>query len=99
MSRPLCFDRMPSRSKPSGGRALIDFDAVYQDRIHPAVRLAGSEPPRRPEATSAGPVLATALVGLSVVPPIVKRVRSRRTMQSVARTMLVVPLGWRRGEG
>ena len=44
--KPLCFVLMPFGRKPDGTGRTIDFDAVYQDIIAPAVEDAGMEPIR-----------------------------------------------------
>src|SRR5712691_2489763 len=44
--RPLCFILMPFGQKPAAGGAIIDFDAVYQELISPAIGEAGLEPLR-----------------------------------------------------
>lgn len=54
MSRPLCFVLMPfgKKSDPSG--STIDFDAVYQKMIKPAIHDAGLEPIRADEEQAGG---------------------------------------------
>ncbi len=56
MNRPLCFVLMPFGKKPaaSAGGAMIDFDAVYQDYIRPAIEDAGLEPIRADEEMTGG---------------------------------------------
>lgn len=44
MSRPLCFVLMPFGKKPNTAGALVNFDAVYQNLIAPAIIEAGREP-------------------------------------------------------
>jgi tetratricopeptide (TPR) repeat protein len=41
--KPLCFVLMPFGRKPEGGGRIIDFDAVYNQVIAPAVLQAGME--------------------------------------------------------
>jgi hypothetical protein len=54
MPTPLCFILMPfNKKKDSTGRE-IDFDAVYEQLIVPAVRAAGMEPLRADEEKSGG---------------------------------------------
>lgn len=43
---PLCFILMPFGQKPAGDGRSVDFDAVYESLIAPAVRDAGMEPLR-----------------------------------------------------
>jgi tetratricopeptide (TPR) repeat protein len=54
MPQPLCFVLMPFGSKPGGGGAIIDFDAVYVDLIKPAIESAGLLPLRADEEQSGG---------------------------------------------
>lgn len=54
MSRPLCFVLMPFGQKPTSGGALVDFDAVYQDLIKPAIEAAELEPLRADEEMTGG---------------------------------------------
>lgn len=54
MSGPLCFVLMPFGKKPDAAGVVIDFDAVYQQVIGPAVRDAGLEPLRADEEVSGG---------------------------------------------
>lgn len=51
---PLCFVLMPfgKKSIPSG--VTVDFDAVYQDLIAPAITAAGMEPLRADEEVGGG---------------------------------------------
>ncbi|PLY02960.1 MAG: DUF4071 domain-containing protein [Desulfuromonas sp.] len=46
MTTPLCFILMPFGRKPAGSGRHVDFDAVYEQIIAPAVREAGMEPLR-----------------------------------------------------
>jgi len=41
---PLCFILMPFGRKPAGDGRVVDFDAVYERLIQPAVIAAGLEP-------------------------------------------------------
>src|SRR5919198_397538 len=54
MTRPLCFVLMPFGQKPSPSGKLIDFDAVYQELIAPAIAEAGLEPLRADEEMAGG---------------------------------------------
>src|SRR5919198_763527 len=54
MTRPLCFVLMPFGQKPSPSGKLIDFDAVYQELIAPAVEAAGMVPIRADEEMTGG---------------------------------------------
>ena len=54
MARPLCFVLMPFGKKPGAGGAMIDFDAVYQDLIRPAVEAASLAPLRADEEQAGG---------------------------------------------
>lgn len=56
MSRrsPLCFVLMPFGRKPGLAGALIDFDAVYDELIAPAIEQAGLEPLRADEEQAGG---------------------------------------------
>ena len=45
-SDPLCFVLIPLGRKPNGPGASIDFDALYDQVIAPAIRAAGLEPIR-----------------------------------------------------
>lgn len=54
MIRPLCFVLMPFGKKPDAGGLMIDFDAVYNDLIAPAVNEAGLEPIRADEEQAGG---------------------------------------------
>jgi tetratricopeptide (TPR) repeat protein len=53
-SEPLCFVLMPFGRKPDATGAIIDFDAVYQQLIAPAIRDAGLEPIRADEEMTGG---------------------------------------------
>lgn len=52
--RPLCFILMPFGQKTDGSGKLIDFDAVYQGFIAPAVDKAGFDPVRADEEMTGG---------------------------------------------
>ena len=54
MTLPLCFVLMPFGTKPDPNGVLIDFDAVYQQLIAPAIRDAQLEPLRADEEMSGG---------------------------------------------
>jgi len=54
MSFPLCFVLMPFGSKTDPNGLAIDFDAVYQQLIIPAIREANLEPLRADEEMSGG---------------------------------------------
>src|SRR6184192_3826546 len=54
MPQPLCFVLMPFSTKPDATGLLIDFDAVYQQLIAPAIRSAQLEPLRADEEMSGG---------------------------------------------
>jgi tetratricopeptide (TPR) repeat protein len=43
---PLCFVVMPFGAKPDGRGGTVDFDAVYDELLAPAIRAAGLEPLR-----------------------------------------------------
>ena len=51
---PLCFVLMPFGKKTIPSGATVDFDAVYQDLIAPAISAAGMEPLRADEEVSGG---------------------------------------------
>jgi|SRR5436190_5312870 len=53
-SGPLCFVLMPFGKKPDGTGLTIDFDAVYQDVIKPAITDAGLDPLRADEEMAGG---------------------------------------------
>lgn len=52
--RPLCFVLMPFGEKPDGKGGVVDFDAVYDQLIQPAVLAAGMEPLRADEEIDGG---------------------------------------------
>ena len=54
MHRPLCFVLMPFGKKPATAGSAIDFDAVYQELIAPAIEAAGLEPLRADEEMTGG---------------------------------------------
>ena len=54
VSRQLCFVLMPFGKKPGMAGSLIDFDAVYQALIKPAIEEAGMEPLRADEEMKGG---------------------------------------------
>jgi hypothetical protein len=54
MSFPLCFVLMPFGTKSDSNGLLIDFDAVYQQLIAPAIRDASLEPLRADEEMTGG---------------------------------------------
>lgn len=54
MTRPLCFVLMPFGKKPHIGGGMVDFDAVYQELIAPAIEAAGLEPLRADEEVTGG---------------------------------------------
>ncbi|MCS6303699.1 MAG: DUF4071 domain-containing protein [Nitrospira sp.] len=51
---PLCFVLMPFGKKPAADGRLVDFDAVYDQLIKPAVVAAGLEPLRADEEMTGG---------------------------------------------
>ncbi len=51
---PLCFILMPFGKKPAGDGRIVDFDAIYQRLIKPAVQAAGLEPLRADEKMVGG---------------------------------------------
>lgn len=51
---PLCFILMPFGKKPAGDGRIVDFDAVYESLIKPAVQAAGLEPLRADEEMVGG---------------------------------------------
>lgn len=51
---PLCFVLMPFGTKPASGGKSIQFDAVYEELIGPAVRLAELDPIRADEEQTGG---------------------------------------------
>lgn len=54
MNNPLCFVLMPFGKKSSALGSLIDFDAIYQDLIYPAIKDSGLEPLRADEEMTGG---------------------------------------------
>jgi tetratricopeptide (TPR) repeat protein len=54
MPNDLCFVLMPFGKKPDVSGTLVDFDAVYQDLIAPAIREAGLDPIRADEEMTGG---------------------------------------------
>ncbi len=54
MPAPLCFILMPFGHKPTSDGRMVDFDAVYQQLIKPAVEAAGLEPLRADEEQVGG---------------------------------------------
>ena len=54
MTQPLCFVLMPFGSKPTASGSLLNFDAVYQEVIAPAIRDAELEPIRADEEVTGG---------------------------------------------
>jgi hypothetical protein len=52
--RPLCFVLIPFGRKPDPAGVLVDFDAVYQDLIRPAIDTAGMEAIRADEGITGG---------------------------------------------
>jgi hypothetical protein len=54
MPLPLCFVLMPFGRKPAGGGLTVDFDAVYDQLIAPAIAKAGLEPLRADEELAGG---------------------------------------------
>jgi tetratricopeptide (TPR) repeat protein len=54
MGGPLCFVLMPFGKKPDAMGLTVDFDAVYNDLIAPAVKSAGLEPLRADEEMTGG---------------------------------------------
>ena len=54
MNRPLCFVLMPFGKKPDAAGVVIDFDAVYQDLIAPAIAMADMDPLRADEEMTGG---------------------------------------------
>lgn len=52
--RPLCFVLMPFGVKPDGAGGVVDFDAVYEEVLRPAVVAAGMEPLRADEELDGG---------------------------------------------
>lgn len=54
MTLPLCFVLMPFGRKPTSGGGIIDFDAVYEKLIAPAIKGAELEPLRADKETAGG---------------------------------------------
>ena len=54
MPRELCFVLMPFGKKPDVSGMLIDFDAVYQELIAPAIKQADLDPLRADEEMTGG---------------------------------------------
>jgi hypothetical protein len=54
MQKPLCFVLMPFGMKSGSGGAVIDFDAVYNELIKPAVEAAGLVSLRADEEQAGG---------------------------------------------
>jgi tetratricopeptide (TPR) repeat protein len=54
VNKPLCFVLMPFGNKPDAAGAMIDFDAVYQQLLAPAISEAGMEPLRADEEMTGG---------------------------------------------
>ena len=54
MNRPLCFVLMPFGKKLAAAAGVIDFDAVYQDLIAPAIAMAEMDPLRADEEIAGG---------------------------------------------
>jgi len=54
MPQPLCFVLMPFGQKPGPGGQVIDFDAVYERLIRPAILAAELEPLRADEEKAGG---------------------------------------------
>lgn len=54
MQKPLCFVLMPFGKKPGNSGVVIDFDAVYDELIKPAVESAGLVPLRADEEQAGG---------------------------------------------
>jgi hypothetical protein len=52
--RPLCFVLMPFGRKPALGGATVDFEAIYNELISPAISDAGMEPLRADEEQAGG---------------------------------------------
>ena len=52
--KPLCFILMPFGKKPAGDGRVVDFDAVYERLIKPAVIAADLEPLRADEEIAGG---------------------------------------------
>ena len=54
MTKPLCFVLMPFGKKPTASGKIIDFDAIYNDLIKPAIIAAELEPLRADEEMTGG---------------------------------------------
>lgn len=54
MNLPLCFVLMPFGKKTNLAGGIVDFDAVYQDLIAPAIEAAGLQPLRADEEMTGG---------------------------------------------
>lgn len=54
MTKPLCFVLMPFGIKANAAGAQVNFDAVYQDLIRPAIEAAGLEALRADEEMTGG---------------------------------------------
>lgn len=54
MNLPLCFVVMPFGKKPNIAGGMVDFDAVYQELIAPAIQAAGLQPLRADEEMTGG---------------------------------------------
>ena len=54
MNRPLCFVLMPFGKKPDASGMVVDFDAVYQYLLSPAIAMAGMDPLRADEEMAGG---------------------------------------------
>lgn len=54
MIRPFCFVLMPLGQKPDAAGAVIDFDAVNEDLIAPAIEGANLQPIRGDEEMTGG---------------------------------------------
>jgi hypothetical protein len=54
MNRPLCFVLMPFGKKPDGAGGTVDFDAVYEGVISPAIEATGMQPLRADEEMGGG---------------------------------------------
>jgi tetratricopeptide (TPR) repeat protein len=54
MNKPLCFVLMPFGEKTDASGMKINFDAIYDEMIHPAIEEAGLEPIRADEEKAGG---------------------------------------------
>jgi|CXWL01.1.fsa_nt_gi tetratricopeptide (TPR) repeat protein len=54
MAKPLCFVLMPLGKKPTASGKIIDFDAIYDDLIEPAIKAAELEPLRADKEMAGG---------------------------------------------